>query len=211
MDSLCVMLYLVRSKISRGAQGICIQYGARAELKSLETLVCIGDIIAHQHNTVILHDYRFVVRIFGELSGYFLSKQFAAWQCVGGKSDWSAHAESLRQYGGIGNLLGDTEGHQSRRVCMNHAVKIGADFVQRPVKRILGRWFVWPYDGAVRLHAHNVCRGEGTFIYPGGGNPHIPVFIHNGKIATGSGGHPASVDAPDNDGNLLCRMHKFDV
>ena len=124
-----VMLDLFRSKVSGSSEGVRIQDGACAEFKGLEALVCVGDVIAHEHHAVILHDDCLVVRILREFTGNLLSEQFAAWKSIRSKADGSADAEGLGKDAGVGNLLGDAECHESRRMCVDHAVKIRTDFV----------------------------------------------------------------------------------
>jgi hypothetical protein len=45
------------------------------------------------------------------------------------------------------------------------------------------------------MDADDVGRFERALIYPGGRDPHIAVFVQNGKVAAGCGGHPVAVDA----------------
>ena len=79
------------------------------------------------------------------------------------------------------------------------------------VERVLGRRPVRAYDGSVGLHAHDVSRCEGTLVDRRRGDPHVSVFVHDGQIATGGGGHLAAIDPADDDSDLLGGMHEINV
>ena len=158
---------------------------------------------------MVLHDDGLVVRVLLELVRNLLAQQLAARQGIGGKTDGAANAAGLRDDAGVRNLVDDAEGNQSRGMGVDHRVHFRADLVQRPVERILGRRPVGADDGAVRFHANNVGGGKGTLVDTGRGNPNVPVVVHDGHVTTRGGGHSAAIDAPDDDGDLLCGMHEF--
>ena len=209
VDGLLVPQNLFLGKEFRLAQCLGVQDGTGAELQGLKPLVSIGDILAHQDHAVVLHDDGLVVRVLLELVRNLLAQQLTARQGIGGETHGTANAAGLRDDAGVGNLVDDAEGNQSRGMGVDHRVHFRADLVQRPVERILGRRPVGADDGAVRFHANNVGGGKGTLVDTGRGNPNVPVVVHDGHVTTRGGGHSAAIDAPDDDGDLLCGMHEF--
>ena len=206
-----VELQLLVRQERRLTQGIGVQDGARAKLQGLETLVGVRDILAHQHDTVVLHDDGLVFRILAELRGDLLTQRLTARHIVRGETDRAADVPGLRKDAGIRNLVDDAEGHQARRVGMDDGMQARPHLVQRAVERIFGGRAVGSDDAAVGLDAHDVGGGQRTLVDAGGGDPHVTVVVHDGQVAAGSGGHPAAIDAPDDQGDLLGRMHQSRV
>ena len=193
------------------AQSLGIQDGASAELEGFQALVSIGDVVAHEHHAVVLHDDGLVLRILRELGGDLLAEEFTARQSIGCKTHGAADATGLRYDARIGHLVHDAEGHQSRRMGVDDAPEFRAHLVQRAVERIFGRRTVWTDDGPVGLDAHDVGRGQGALVDAGRGDPHVSVVVHDGQVSAGCGRHLPAIDAADDQGDLLGRVHEFGI
>ena len=110
---------LLLGEILRLTQGLGIEYGAGAEFERLETLVGIGDVLSEEYHAVIFHYDSLVLRILPELLDYLAAQQFAAGEGIFGETDRAADGPCLGTDAGVGNLVHDTECHQSRGMGVN--------------------------------------------------------------------------------------------
>ena len=108
--------YLLISQVLRLAERLCVDDGACAELKSLEPLVCICNVLAHKHYAVVFHNDRLKLRIALKLFRNLLAEAFAARNVIGGKTYGTADALCLRDDVGVRHLVHYAEGHESRRM-----------------------------------------------------------------------------------------------
>ena len=160
---------------------------------------------------MVFHDYGLILRVLLKLGGNLFTQQFAARQGVRSKAHGAANPTCLRNDRGVRHLVQDGKSDQSRRMRMDHRAQHGTLFVQRTVERIFRRGPMRAHNGTIGLHAHDIGRREGTFIDARGGNPHIPVVVHNGQVSAGSGCHLPAIDAADDKGDLLGRMHELRI
>ena len=208
---LLVHEYLLLSEILRLAESLGVEDGAGAELKGLEALVGVSDVLSAEHHSVVLHDHGLVLRVLLELGGDALAEGLAARHVILGEADRAADVTRLRDDAGVRNLMDDAECHESRRMGVDDSLHLGADLVDRLVERILGGRAVRADDGAVRLDAHDVLRGEGTLVDAGRGDPHVTVVVHYGQVSAGGRSETFAVDASDDQRKLLGRMHQVCV
>ena len=211
MDGLLVREDLLFRQIDGLTQCPGVQDSPGAELEGFQTLVRIGNVFAHEHHTVVFHDDSLVLRILREFLGDLLAQQFAARKGIRGEADRTAHAAGLRDDAGVGHLVHDAEGHQSRGMRVDDAPELRTHLVQGAVKRIFGRRTMRADDGSVGLDTHDVGRGQGALVDAGRGDPHVPVVVHDGEVSAGSGRHLPAIDAADDQGDLLGRVHEFGI
>ena len=93
---------------------------------------------------------------------------------------------------------------------MDHGACFRTGFIDAEVEGIFHGGFVFADDGAVCLHAHDVCGGEGAFIHAAGADPHIAVFVEDGEVAAAGGGHSVIIDPLHVAHDLFCGMFVID-
>ena len=158
VDGLLVLEDLILAEVLRLAQSLGVQDRAGAELKGLESLVSVGDVIPGDNYSVVFHDDGLVVRVFLELGHDLLSKKLASREGIFSESDRAAGRARLRDYARVRDLVDHAECHQSRRVGVDHRMNMRVHLVDGLVERVLGGRSVRTYDGSVGLHTHDVRR-----------------------------------------------------
>ena len=210
-DALLVLENLGVGEVARCAEGLGVEDGAGTELEGLEALVGIGDVVAHEDDAVVLHDDGLVVGVPFELAGNLLAQQLAARKGVRGKADGAAHGAGLGDDAGVGNLVDDAEGDEGWRMGVDDGAHLRTDAVEGAVEGILAGGAVTTHDGAVGLDAHDVGGGERALVDAGRGYPYVAGIVHDGEVTAAGGGHAATVDATDDEHQLLGRVHETGV
>ena len=73
VDRHLMLCDLLLAEIFGLTEGLGVEDGTGAQLKSLEPLVGIGDVLSVEHDAVVLHNDSLVVRVLLELGDYLLS------------------------------------------------------------------------------------------------------------------------------------------
>ena len=210
-DALLVLQDLVVGEVTGSAEGLGVENGAGTELEGLEALVGIGDVLAHKDHTMIFHDDGLVVGVALELAGNLLAEQLAAGQGVGGEADGAADGTRLRDDARVGYLVDDAEGDEGWRMGVDDGFQARTDLVEGAVEGVLAGGTVTAHDGAVGLDAHDVGRRQRALVDAGRGDPDVAGVVHDGEVTAAGGGHAATVDAADDEHQLLGRVHELGV
>ena len=208
---LFVLLDLVVGQIRGLAQRLGVDDRAGAELERLEALVRVHQVLAAQHDAVILHDDGFVVGVILELGGDFLTEALTARNIVRRETDLTANALGLRNDVRIGYLVRDAERYECGRMRVDDGGHFRTHLVDGLVERKFRRRLVRTDDRSVRLHADDVFRGQRSLVDTARRDPDVTVLVFDRDVASRSGSQSAPVDATDDDRDLVGRMHQLGV
>ena len=89
--------------------------------------------------------------------------------------------------------------------------QVGAQLVDVAVDGELHAGLVQADHRAVGLDLHDVRAGQAALVDAGGGDPDVAVFVANGKVAAGGGGHAVGIDAVHDHHQLVCRVQKLKI
>ncbi|OQC04039.1 MAG: hypothetical protein BWX77_00355 [Bacteroidetes bacterium ADurb.Bin090] len=187
-----------------------IDQGTATKLEGFESLIGIHHVGTTQHYSMIL-EYNGLVFYGFEHFGDVTTQLLAARTSIRSVAYFSTNVFGLGDDIGIGYLPGNAKSHQSGRMSVDHRGNFGTGIVDGLVKRIFRRGFVFADDFAVRFNADYIPESQSTFIYTRGGDPNIAVFVLDGNIASGGGGHATAINAANDHIDLFGRMHEFGI
>ena len=186
-----------------------VQDSPRAELERLEALEGLEKRGADGHDAVVLeHDH---VAALDELGGDRPAELLAARNRVGRESDLAAGVEGLGKDPRIGDLAGDAEGDQGRRVRVEDGADVGPRLVDRSVEGMLARGLEDGPGGETVAEMDDVARPHHALVGAAGRYPDIADLVPDREIAARRRRHAVAVDPVHDLGDLIPRVLVVDV
>ena len=184
-----------------------VDFDAAAEVQRFKGHEGVEQILRAAANAVVFHHDGVIA--LGELAGEVFAQLFAAGHLVLGHGHLAADLRDAGHKAGVGDLAGEGERHQRRRMGVQYGVEVGAQSVNIAVEGQLDRGLVRADDLAVLCDAHDVIAGEAALVDAGGRDPDVAVGVADGQIAAGGGGHAILIDAVHDHDQLIGGMQKI--